>query len=1146
MNKVAFLAVAATALFVSTLTANSYFTGAEITEDARLTEQEVIAQRVANSGLELAISQVRRDFDGWRSTLASAGGAASTFNAAAAGTAAGPVVVASTGTVDTTSFDVYRLLARLASLPAAVTLDADTAAVTFSGTGWVISGRDTPSFSEKARTEGYGLAGTRVPAVWAQTSATEAALRSALTNTTRPLVRGVSDDTDIVQSLSGSVSTLVAEAKGAITNDYAQPQTFANASFGSVGNPVIVRVQGDASFSGTSTGYGMLIVEGGLQVRGTFEWHGLIFAEGTGDMVVDLGGRATVYGAVYVDHTDTHAPVCVSETARQQAATAAVAPFASFPSQAGTGTRTNTIAWPGFPSVEVRAELSKSGGSYSGAEVKGATLQGAAQAAVYSGVSTGLSDINNPDYTGPRDLQLLSFSPGEADGWAEVNLRLTLDAAMTEPFYLHLLDLDHMPLTIEAYDASGSRVSTASWASAEATDLLLQGGQAENISYRWNGATGDFRPSRYVDAEIIAGQLLVSNFNEVRQIRIRMRNTQSGLVDGVYLGLSTEPLTDSSISICPPGGSAPGGGTTPPGHPGTHTGSHPVHVGDTQTPGYAGWASDDHTGNLLYYTIDINQATKFNEGQLLGIQETQRFDVVDVEAMTFADDGSLYFINDGDPYSGTQRNGLYRIDPSQLDGNPNTPVQTQRIGGREYSGASNDDDVMGLIFQDDVLHGITLASGRILRLSTTTGAITEVGTFDDQGRTLGGLTRGSDGKVYFLGNQGNHDVELWRFDNFPQGNPTKVSTLTGIRYSEAISAHPDGFLYVLEGGSTGGTKVARVNPSDGSFTTQMLSHEDVQAFAFYFAGESQAIGTHIVAPLTALPRMDGPGTYNHTVGWPGHPSIQVQGSITASDSSDPNVFMFGSTLAAEVDYSVSTDYAHVHAAEINNPAYTGPRNLPVFRFNAGNTVGNTATVRFTFDEALTQPYYLHVIDLDRAPVTITAFDANGNRVPTTSWRAPEAVDLWLDNGVEDAYTYTWNPSAGTLTPDQTDDKEIYSVQLALGNYADVRSINIEFVNQLGVHDNIRLGFSAEPFYEEQRTALQYTMRDQAQVYYSAEALGQLAALLPSVKQASWITEYDQFGMDLRAIFDDGQGQSDAANQPRREDANRVLVCIDGR
>ncbi|MEM8598891.1 MAG: hypothetical protein AAGF99_03125, partial [Bacteroidota bacterium] len=114
MQKVAFLAVAAATVFVSTIVANSNFTGAEITEDSRLTEQEVLAQRVANSGLELALSQVHRDFDGWRSTLSSAGGAANAFDAAAAGTAAGPVVVAATGTVDTTSFDVYRMVARLA------------------------------------------------------------------------------------------------------------------------------------------------------------------------------------------------------------------------------------------------------------------------------------------------------------------------------------------------------------------------------------------------------------------------------------------------------------------------------------------------------------------------------------------------------------------------------------------------------------------------------------------------------------------------------------------------------------------------------------------------------------------------------------------------------------------------------------------------------------------------------------------------------------------------------------------------------------------------------------------------------------------------------------------------------------------------
>ena len=208
MNKVAFLAVAAAGVLFTTFAAGTFTAGSEIAEDARLTEQEVLAQRVANNGLELAISQVHRDFEGWRSTIAPSADGASSFKAMAGGTAAGPVVVAATGTVDTTSFDVYRMMARLASLPAAVTLSADTAAVILSGTNWAISGRDTPSFSETARTEGYGLAGANVPAVWAHTAATEAAFRAALSGSTREQMRGVADHSDIVQSLSGSMGAI--------------------------------------------------------------------------------------------------------------------------------------------------------------------------------------------------------------------------------------------------------------------------------------------------------------------------------------------------------------------------------------------------------------------------------------------------------------------------------------------------------------------------------------------------------------------------------------------------------------------------------------------------------------------------------------------------------------------------------------------------------------------------------------------------------------------------------------------------------------------------------------------------------------------------------------------------------------------------
>ncbi|MEM9996187.1 MAG: hypothetical protein AAF809_00675, partial [Bacteroidota bacterium] len=711
MNKVAFLAVAVAGVLFATFAAGTYSAGSEIAADSRLTEQEQLAQRVANNGLELAISQVHRDFEGWRSSIAPAAVDGASFKAAAGGAPAGPVVVASTGTIDTTSFDVYRMMARLATLPAALTLNADVADVKLTGTDWLISGRDTPSFSEDARNEGYGLAGSRVPAVWAQASETETAFRDALTNNTRTLVRGVSDDTDIVQSLNGSMDALVTEAKGAITNDYAQPQTFANASFGSVGNPVIVRVQGDASFSGTSTGYGVLIVEGDFQVRGDFEWHGLLVIEGEDEMTVDLGGEATIYGAVYVDHTTTGAGAassCVSPSAHQALVSSAVAPLASFPSRSGQGTQTRTIAWPGYPSIRVRTQLSKSGGRYRQAKVGGTTLQGAAESATVGGVSTGNADINNPDYTGPRDLQLLSFHPGLANNWTKSDIRLTFDAAMTEPFYLHIFDLDQVPITIKAYDDDGDRVSTAGWTLSNSMDVLLSNGQADDVVYQWDAQAGSIRPSRYGDTEMIAGQLLVSNFAEVREIRLEMRNDTRNQGEQVYLGLSTQPFADAGLQICPPGGNSP---VSAPGGPANGFGPGgglPVFIGDAETGTYAGWASDDHSGNLMHYAIQGGQATRTVEGSFSGIEEAGGGDVVDVEAMVFGDDGTLYFVNDGTSHpSGVEneRVALYRVRPDQLDGNPNTPVQAERLGSTKQP--SWNDKVKGLVFHNDALYGIS-------------------------------------------------------------------------------------------------------------------------------------------------------------------------------------------------------------------------------------------------------------------------------------------------------------------------------------------------------------------------------------------------------------------------------------------------------
>ncbi|MEM6782799.1 MAG: hypothetical protein AAF624_03585, partial [Bacteroidota bacterium] len=916
--------------------------------------------------------------------------------------------------------------------------------------------------------------------------------------------------------------------------------TFANASFGSLGSPVIARVQGDASFSGTSTGYGILIVEGDLQVRGTFDWHGLLVIEGEDELKVDLGGEATIYGAVYVDHESTQAPQCVSEAEQQRQASEAVAPLASFPSRSGQGTQTRTIAWPGHPSVAVRTQLSKSGGRYRQAKVGGTTLQGAAQDATVGGVGTGAADINNPDYTGPRDLQLLSFHPGLADNWTQSDVRLTFDAAMTQPFYLHLFDLDQVPITIKAYDEDGDRVSTASWSLSNSMDVLLTNGQADNVVYQWNGANGEIRPSRYGDTEMIAGQLLVSNFADVREIRVEMRNDTRNRGELVYIGLSTQPFADPNVLVCAP---ASGGSTA-----GTST--H-VALGGTQTPTHAGWAIDDDTAMLMYYATENGQVTRGEEGLLAGLEELDyKNRPVDAEAMTFADDGTLYFVNDGLTHSSgnaVEATALYRIPPSQLDGNPNTPVQVERIGSTRQSGSN--DRVTGLLFHEGQLYGISRKSQRIYRLSLSTGEATTVRTFSPGGREWAALTRGADGEVYALRKQKNDDTELWRFDNFPSSSGvTRVGTLNNVDASDAMSGHPDGYLYVIEGSVWGGDNIFRVDPSDASYTSQLSSHNDTQAFAFYYRGEAQAIGADVVAPLHLIPNSGGAMSTTGSAAWLDQPGVTVSASTTSKGGRhDGKHILEGSSLATLAAQADRND--QLLGVAINNPAYTGPANLSTFNLRPGASSGGVdAEVRFRFDRAFSEAFFFHVIDLDKVPMTIEAFDAQGRTLSTAGWTMSTPVDLILENGRAEDATYTWTAASGQLRSSDSQDNETIAAQFRVDNYADVREIRARWTLPSNRDDGNHFALSSVSLYEQRAApALELAIQGDTEIYYSTEALGQLATLLTSVESASTIVEYDQFGMDLRAVFETTQGQGSVAGapKPRQEDENRVLVCMNG-
>ena len=76
-------------------------------------------------------------------------------------------------------------------------------------------------------------------------------------------------------------------------------------SIDSNGNPQpqIVYANGDLTLSGSSTGYGILIVTGTLTMKGTVTWNGIILVVGTG--VVQTDGTNQFNGAVVVANTST-------------------------------------------------------------------------------------------------------------------------------------------------------------------------------------------------------------------------------------------------------------------------------------------------------------------------------------------------------------------------------------------------------------------------------------------------------------------------------------------------------------------------------------------------------------------------------------------------------------------------------------------------------------------------------------------------------------------------------------------------------------------------------------------------------------------------------------------------------------------------
>ena len=304
MGNTALIATLAASLVAGVALLNTDYSVLASADSQGRDEEAVISERAATGAFEMAASQLQRNF-GWRTGYAPTSYLGGGFEASVAGPATGPVRINATGaSQDTVSTAITGWMTRLATAAGALTVDADTAAVTLSGSNVLISGNDhrAASWANTNVAEGNGLEEPAIGLLVKEGGA-NTAVTTAL-GSTQQRVRGTNGNGDVAAGgLPSDFATMLGEAVGATTHRLTGDQTLST-TYGTAEAPAVVHIDGDATFVGGG-GFGLLYVEGSLEASSDFLWEGIVVADGQNQMDFDLVGNATIRGAAYVTHTST-------------------------------------------------------------------------------------------------------------------------------------------------------------------------------------------------------------------------------------------------------------------------------------------------------------------------------------------------------------------------------------------------------------------------------------------------------------------------------------------------------------------------------------------------------------------------------------------------------------------------------------------------------------------------------------------------------------------------------------------------------------------------------------------------------------------------------------------------------------------------
>ncbi len=189
--------------------------------------------------------------------------------------------------------------------PGAVTLvnetGVDGAGINFDGNAMTVDGNDT-------NPNGTAGAGTAMPGIAVFDDLSVSDIQAALRFPDN--VAGDGGDPSVVNVSATSTMTLNALLQAAdrfrsIADAYYPQETnrINNAEFGTPGNPQVTVIGDQLTIGGGSSGSGVLVIDGDLEIRGNFDFEGLIIVTGRGNMTfgnLSAAGNTNIHGAVLV------------------------------------------------------------------------------------------------------------------------------------------------------------------------------------------------------------------------------------------------------------------------------------------------------------------------------------------------------------------------------------------------------------------------------------------------------------------------------------------------------------------------------------------------------------------------------------------------------------------------------------------------------------------------------------------------------------------------------------------------------------------------------------------------------------------------------------------------------------------------------